>query len=280
MVSFSQLVTFAVILQTTFSGGSCGSIWIKYNGRLPGGVYQTATAPLVSTEKNAKIVGGRDALIDNFPYQLALLRSGVLACGASVIALRWTLSAAHCTHPLPEINVMTLRGGSANRLFGGVIFSVVRIVNHPRYSDYTMEFDVSLLQTGTDIVGQSIAPVVLPPATSGFAPGTLANVTGWGLQSVPSALPVQLQWVELPLMAIEQCRSSWPSEWITEDMMCTSQPGRDTCNGDSGGPLVINGYQMGVSSWGVSDCSGNLPAVFASTANPTIRAFIQEHTGV
>ncbi|XP_053661120.1 trypsin beta-like [Anopheles marshallii] len=183
-------------------------------------------------------------------------------------------------HTGPQMNEMTLRAGSSNRLFGGTIFSIAQIINHPRFSEYTIEYDVSLLQSTTDIMGQFIAPVALPPATSGFGPGTGANATGWGLQSVPNSLPVLLQIVEVPLITMEQCRSSWPTEWITEDMLCAGQPGRDTCGGDSGGPLVINGYQMGIASWGVSDCSGNLPSVYASIAHPTIRSFIQEHSNV
>uniref|UniRef100_A0A1Y9HDT9 Peptidase S1 domain-containing protein n=1 Tax=Anopheles funestus TaxID=62324 RepID=A0A1Y9HDT9_ANOFN len=261
--------------------GSDIDVWKTYNYRQPGGGAKNLTPiDTLNAARNAKIVGGRDANIENFPYQLSLRRSGVHACGASVIALRWALSAAHCTYPQPQMNEMTLRAGSSNRLSGGTIISVTQIINHPRFSEYTIEYDVSLLQSGTDIMGQFIAPLSLPPATSGFAPGTGANVTGWGLQSVPNSLPVQLQVVEVALIALDQCRSSWPVEWITEDMLCAGQPGRDTCGGDSGGPLVINGYQMGIASWGVSDCSGNLPSVFASVAHPAIRSFIQEHSGV
>uniref|UniRef100_A0A182QZ99 Peptidase S1 domain-containing protein n=1 Tax=Anopheles farauti TaxID=69004 RepID=A0A182QZ99_9DIPT len=282
MVSYVPVISSIVILFIALTGASSDvELWLRYNNRLTGRTHQSARKlPPIETVKNAKIVGGRDAFIEDFPYQLSLRRSGVHACGASVISLRWALSAAHCTHPAPAANVLTLRGGSTNRLFGGIIYNVVQIANHPRYSEYTMEYDVSVLQTGTDMVGPSVAPVTLPPATSGFAPGTMANVTGWGLRSVPDTLPEILQWVDVPLITMEQCRSSWPAEWITEDMLCTGQPGRDTCGGDSGGPLVINGYQMGIASWGVSDCTGSLPAIFANTANPTIRSFIQERAGV
>ncbi|XP_058060999.1 trypsin 3A1-like [Anopheles bellator] len=233
-----------------------------------------------AVEKNTKIVGGYDARIEEFPHQLSLRRRGVHGCGASIVALRWALSAAHCTFPVPEQDVLTLRAGSANRLAGGTIYGVEQIINHPLYSDYTMEFDVSLLRVGSDLVGQFITSVTLPPATSGYAPGTRANVSGWGLQTVPGTLPVQLQWIDVPLISTEECRNYWPSDWITEEMLCAGELSRDTCNGDSGDPLVVHGYQMGVSSWGSNDCSGRLPAIYASTAHPTIRSFIQEHTGV
>ncbi|XP_035899021.1 trypsin-7-like [Anopheles stephensi] len=280
MWSHLQLLSLFTLCTILLVQGSDVSVWKAYNSRLPGGAAKIAPLDRGNVDKSARIVGGREANIENFPYQLSLRRSGVHACGASAIALRWALSAAHCTYPVPQMNEMSLRAGSANRLLGGTVISVAQIINHPRFSEYTIEYDVSVLQAGTDIVGQFIAPVTLPPATSGFAPGTYGNVTGWGLQSVPNSLPAQLQVVEVPLITMEQCRSSWPAEWITEEMLCAGQPGRDTCGGDSGGPLVINGYQMGIASWGVSDCSGGLPSVFANTAHPAVRNFIQEHSGV
>uniref|UniRef100_A0A182PRS7 Peptidase S1 domain-containing protein n=1 Tax=Anopheles epiroticus TaxID=199890 RepID=A0A182PRS7_9DIPT len=274
--SFISQNTGVVLIFASGRSDVGSEIWREYNTRLPKGSFR----PPETSRKSARIVGGRDAAIENFPYQLSLRRSGVHACGASVIALRWALSAAHCTYPVPQINEMSLRAGSGNRLSGGTITPVTQIINHPRFSEYTIEYDVCLLQTQTELVGQFIWPVTLPPATSGFAPGTMANITGWGLQSVPGSLPVQLQYVSVLLVSTEECRNSWPAEWIMEDMLCAGQTGRDTCGGDSGGPLVINGYQMGIASWGVSDCSGSMPSVFANTAHPAIRSFIQEHSGV
>uniref|UniRef100_A0A182IL22 Peptidase S1 domain-containing protein n=1 Tax=Anopheles atroparvus TaxID=41427 RepID=A0A182IL22_ANOAO len=212
--------------------------------------------------------------------QFGVVSWGAVQCGGALPGVYANVGNAGIRNFISQQTGLTLRAGSNNRLFGGTIYNVVQIVIHPRYSDYTMEYDVSLVLAGADFVGQSIAPVVLPPATSGFAPGTMANATGWGLQSVPNSLPIQLQWVSLSLISTEECRTHWPSDWITEDMLCTSQSGRDTCNGDSGGPLVVNGYQMGVSSWGSSDCSGNFPAIYASTAHPNIRSFIQEYSGI
>lgn len=35
-----------------------------------------------------------------------------------------------------------------------------------------------------------------------------------------------------------------------------------SCNGDSGGPLLINGTQVGIVSFGASDCSAGMPSVY------------------
>jgi secreted trypsin-like serine protease len=42
------------------------------------------------------IIGGTDADIADFPFQLSLRVNGNHRCGASVISTEWILSAAHC----------------------------------------------------------------------------------------------------------------------------------------------------------------------------------------
>ena len=53
---------------------------------------------------------------------------------------------------------------------------------------------------------------------------------------------------------------------ITDDMMCTWHPGRDTCHGDSGGPIILENpnkshgekfIQVGIVSWG-EDCADEI----------------------
>lgn len=63
-------------------------------------------------------------------------------------------------------------------------------------------------------------------------------------------------------------------------MICAGEFGRDSCNGDSGGPMVSGGLQIGIVSWGATNCGGNAPGVYASVSHPSVRSFITQHTGV
>lgn len=67
---------------------------------------------------------------------------------------------------------------------------------------------------------------------------------------------------------------------IFNSMICAGQLGRDSCNGDSGGPLVSGGRQIGLVSWGSTDCGGPLPAVYTHLAATSVRRFIRRVTGV
>ncbi|XP_053687937.1 trypsin-7-like [Sabethes cyaneus] len=270
------IVLFALCVAAVCAGPE-EDVWLRYNRRMPG-VYHTMP-PTERPPVNGRIVGGIDANIEDFPYQLSLRHSGSHSCGASVISDRWALSAAHCTYPVPVLSTITLRGGSNSRL-EGVVFYIERIVNHPEYNDWTLENDVSLLRSLDGFVGANIAAVTLAAAGSYFPAGTRAVVSGWGLTSRPGSLPTILQKVDIPVIDQETCRAGWSANRITDDMLCASEPGRDACNGDSGGPLVTGGVQIGAVSWGASDCLGNVPGVYARIAFPAIRNWITEVSGV
>ncbi|KXJ79750.1 hypothetical protein RP20_CCG028101 [Aedes albopictus] len=254
-------------------------IWLQFNRRMPG-AYYGMKEPIARPPVTGRIVGGVDADIESFPYQLSLRRSGSHSCGASVISDRWALSAAHCTYPVPSLAIMSLRGGTANRLEGGIIFEVEQIINHPQYDDWNLENDVCVLRTVEPLEGLHITPIQLVPAETYYPHGTRAVLSGWGLTSVPGSLPVILQMVDIPVIEAETCRAGWPAGWVTDDMLCASEPGRDACNGDSGGPLVTGGRQIGIVSWGATNCLGNEPGVYARVAYPLLRNWITDVTGV
>lgn len=169
-----------VVLALCVAGALAGpeeDVWMQYNRRMPGEYYTKGLPeqpPFVG-----RIVGGVDADIANYPYQLSLRRVSH-SCGASVIAARWALSAAHCTFPVPAVSAVSLQGGSSDRLAGGIIFTIDSIINHPQYNDFTLENDVCVLRTTTDLVGPNIAPIPLDPAGATHAPGSRAVLSGWG----------------------------------------------------------------------------------------------------
>ncbi|XP_024121377.1 chymotrypsin-like protease CTRL-1 [Oryzias melastigma] len=69
-------------------------------------------------------------------------------------------------------------------------------------------------------------------------------------------------------MSPDQCKSYWGYNRITDAMICAGASGVSSCQGDSGGPLVCEASggvwtQVGIVSWGTSNCNVYAPAVYA-----------------
>ncbi|XP_065089805.1 trypsin alpha-3-like [Ochlerotatus camptorhynchus] len=227
-----------------------------------------------------KIIGGHKVDVTNYPYQLSLRSHDNHICGASVISMHWALSAAHCVFPQREVRTISLRAGTGDRQSGGKIFNVSQIVIHPQYNPSMFDNDVAVLRTSTALVGLNVRPILLVP--QGYEPfaGVRSLVTGWGRTLVDNGLPTELHAVDIPIVSRSACASYWGTSLITNNMICAGQQGRDSCNGDSGGPLVSGGRQIGLVSWGSTDCGGPLPAVYTHLGQPSVRRFIKTITGV
>jgi secreted trypsin-like serine protease len=142
------------------------------------------------------------------------------------------------------------------------------VIDHPGYDDNTMDNDISLLKVRNQIVySNTISPVCLPFK---FAQEEFANenivASGWGTTQEGGSVSNTLNQVSLPVLTTEQCRRYMPGQ-VTDNMICTYQPGKDTCQGDSGGSidLLRSGryYEIGVVSWGYGCARENYPGVYA-----------------
>ncbi|KAK0131953.1 C3a anaphylatoxin chemotactic receptor [Merluccius polli] len=90
------------------------------------------------------------------------------------------------------------------------------------------------------------------------------------IMSVIMTSPRYLQQTSLPLLSSAQCRQYWGQNRITDAMICAGASGVSSCQGDSGGPLVCESggvwSQVGIVSWGTSNCNVRTPAVYARVA--------------
>lgn len=195
-------------------------------------------------------------------------------------------------------------GGSTSRLTGGHIFPVRRYVLHPQYDDWTLDFDVAIMEVERMLEGfPNMRPIALPAscaaACCGVCEPTPIRVAGWG--AIESGrLPINLLQVSKTVVNTAACSAAW-REPISSRMFCTLvENGRDSCQGDSGGAItnMERNVQVGVVSFGSEVCGGNLltsflillnliihkfefsdgsaPAVYARIENPQIRDWIRQ----
>ncbi|KAJ0425017.1 trypsin-like cysteine/serine peptidase domain-containing protein [Aspergillus carlsbadensis] len=225
------------------------------------------------------IVGGDEASIEEYPYQIQLLSNGRLICGGSIISNQYVVTAAHCTDGA-SASSLSIRAGSSSSSSGGTVVDVSSIAQHPDYDAETTDNDISILTLAEDLTfGEGIDAVGLPTSSALPLPNTTAIATGWGALQEGGSVSETLQFVEVPIVSHSQCARAYASFGeITDSMVCAGVSGKDACQGDSGGPLVADGVLVGITSWGNGCAREGYPGVYSSPAY--FRDFIESVTGL
>lgn len=230
-----------------------------------------------------RIVGGEDANIEDFPYQISMVYFGSHRCGGSIVSPTFAITAAHCT--IGTIAAQTqIRAGSSLRLSGGTLVQVASFTNHPQYNDNTLSFDLAVFTLASPLeFSELIQPIGLPSLNQAVAGGTEATISGWGSLSEGGPSPNQLQVVRVPVVENSVCHTLYSVQgWAIEDnMLCAGNielGGQDACQGDSGGPLVADNVLAGAVSWGLGCARPNFPGVYARVA--FMRSWVADITGL
>ena len=231
----------------------------------------------------SRIVGGRRALPNEYPYQVALeterrsMWSSAATfrqfCGASVINDRWIVTAAHC---LQRQNVNRLRGviGTTNlRETNRSSVTFERMIIHEGYDSNSVRNDIGLLKTRQSIraasKGNYVSPICLPRQGQQFSGQGVISGFGHVREGGPSSSLLLSS--NLQIMPDTSCRASYGSEYSVPEMLCGGASGRDTCQGDSGGPFAQrtgNGWTLiGITSFGRGCARPGIPGVYTRVSN-------------
>ncbi|CAI9611360.1 unnamed protein product [Staurois parvus] len=245
-----------------------------------GGVKCLVLTGSVSTV-HERIVGGSDANIDDYPWQVNVRYNSESACGGSIISSQWILTACHC---FPEEHALA----DYEAIFGTtsliqtdpntqtVLFEAV--YKNPTYSADAHVGDIAVVKLKTPLtLTTGVGTISLLAASVQIPPGLICSVTGWGNinQGVALPIPRTLQVGRVQVISSRTCNclhkidaSSDYHITIQSDMICAGykEGTVDACQGDSGGPLAcyINNkwYQVGVVSWGDQCGAKNRPGVY------------------
>uniref|UniRef100_A0A8C2CFA7 Suppression of tumorigenicity 14a n=1 Tax=Cyprinus carpio TaxID=7962 RepID=A0A8C2CFA7_CYPCA len=237
----------------------------------------------------SRIVGGQDADVSEFPWQVSLhVKNTPHVCGASIISEQWLVTAAHCVQDDAKIkysqpgtweaylglHTQKEKPKSTKRL-------IKQIIPHKNYNSYTYDNDIALMELDSPVTfSETIRPICLPAATDVYPAGETVTISGWGATREGATV---LQKANVRIINSTVCDELMSGQ-ITSRMTCAGvlSGGVDACQGDSGGPMSIFSnermYLAGVVSWGDGCARRNKPGIYTNV--PKFRAWIKEKTGV
>ncbi|XP_047191726.1 transmembrane protease serine 5 [Scophthalmus maximus] len=231
--------------------------------------------------KLPRIIGGVEATLGRWPWQVSLYYSNRHTCGGSIITSQWVVTAAHCVHNyrLPQVSSWVVYAGIVTRSSAKMAqhkgYAVEKIIHHKNYNHRSHDSDIALMKLRTPLnFSDTIRPVCLPQYDYDLPGGTQCWISGWGYTQ-PDGVhsPDTLKEAPVPVISTKKCNSScmYNGE-ITSRMLCAgyTEGKVDACQGDSGGPLVCQDESVwrlvGVVSWGTGCAEPNHPGVYTKVA--------------
>lgn len=164
-------------------------------------------------------------------------------------------------HSYPS-EYFSIRAGSTQRLQGGVLRGVAKVIMHENYSQ--SNFDVALLELDLPLIFSKNIQAI-PLASEEVPPGEEVVISGWGRLWHGGDIPYKLQWNTLIALSKSQCfRKIFQS---SDGLLCLDHASDNgACNGDSGGPAIYNGQLVGVANFVVLKCGSDRPDGYAKVS--------------
>ncbi|XP_055355291.1 chymotrypsin-like elastase family member 2A isoform X2 [Paramacrobiotus metropolitanus] len=204
---------------------------------------------IIDSNENLRIYGGTPVQPSSWPWQVQV-DSQYSACGGTVIAPRWILTAAHCISQYVTNRTAYLESGSLQQITvrfmphrcgagsNSTVITVQKVFLPPLWgtrSEDPLYFDAALLLLFSDIELLTVRPICLPRSAMVLNIGDVCYAAGCGLTETKS---VSSQLMQLAMTIIDiSCTSA-----LCPDTLYTGQnvsgTGKSTCFGDSGGPLA------------------------------------------
>ncbi|XP_069671914.1 chymotrypsin-1-like isoform X3 [Periplaneta americana] len=212
-----------------------------------------------------RIIGGRNATRNEFPFVVSLLYHGDPQCTGTIFSRYHVLTAAHC------INGTTYYEWTVNAGFyiKGDPNTIERKVKCLKlHYNYVVKgntaFDIAIMDVTQPFeFNAAVQPVNFPDFHQKLPVGTQATVVGWGsTQFQPTLiLPLVLQTLKVVTISKKQCKQRWTN---LDRTICAVEytTKKSSCYGDSGGPLMIRYVQWGLISRGTTNCIADKPLKF------------------
>ncbi|CAG9858888.1 unnamed protein product [Phyllotreta striolata] len=217
------------------------------------------------------IINGKTAAPHQFPYQVGIYVTTpnyIDFCGGSLISSNYVLTAAHCLESATNVKLIF---GAQNITDPSestqVQLKSESFVVHEGWNPKTYSNDIALIKLPTPVKETNAIKIVSLARGERTYSHEQGAVAGWGIsrRNQKGVTPI-LQYITPYILSNRDCKNIDQNyaAVITDLLLCIS-PGYSklsTCQGDSGGPLAVNGIQVGLVSFGATDCLSGKPSVF------------------
>lgn len=161
-----------------------------------------------------------------------------------------------------------MRVGSIQRLAGGQLVQISRIVIHKDYADGLNDLALLVLQQPVTLNAntQPIAVASVVPAA-----GSQVTFTGWGAQRTQGAYTQRLQVGYQKTLSAAECQEQLHLQ--DEGLLCLvsaseeSDTSNGLCVGDAGSPAVYQNQLVGIGAFYVGGCGSSYPDGFVNVAH-------------
>lgn len=201
------------------------------------------------TSVSPKIIGGRDAEENEFPYIVSIRRTELEfllgephhICGGTIINSDTVITASHClfdpfgNHLNQPGSYFVVAGflGIWSDYDTAKQFEVTKIFKHPTFFADEFRNDIAVLKVAPDFTFDlpSIQPISIETNVN-LTEGTQCSVHGWGtvLESYP-LYPDILQTVEVKISNFNQCNETYEGIVDSNTQLCASDTEKDSCSG-------------------------------------------------
>ncbi|XP_035206190.1 chymotrypsin-like elastase family member 2A isoform X1 [Stegodyphus dumicola] len=240
-------------------------------------------------ELSPRVIGGRDALENEFPWMVALHYQGRFVCSSFLVTPKVLMTAAHCVvfgREPEDPKHYNAYVGTIHRDGPDTEIRFTEIIAHKEYGSGT-EYDIALMRLEEPVtLSESVQTICLPTKGSVYEDMT-AQVIGWGVQEKggrESAKILQTAVEKVPTNSMCSFTYAILGIPVTRRHVCAGgESDKGICFGDSGGPLVAlnetKPVAIGVASFGsyLGCAAPRVPAVYTATASYT--DWIEENMG-
>ncbi|XP_004766118.1 serine protease 55 isoform X2 [Mustela putorius furo] len=181
----------------------------------------------------SKIIGGMEAEVGEFPWQVSIQARNEHFCGGSIINKWWIVTAAHCLifEELLPTDLSVVLGSNDLSSSSLEIKGVTSIVLHKEFRRLSMDNDIALLLLDSPIRFNGLTEPICIPGKPSPSLWHKCWVAGWGQTNSDDKSSVKTDLMKVPMIIMdwEKCSEAFPK--LTKNMLCAGYQNKsfDAC---------------------------------------------------